>query len=152
MDYIIYCDGCCLKNPGGRGGYGTLISDGVDSLELSEGFISTTNNRMELMGAIRGVEAIPPYSTAIVYSDSQYVVKTMLGQFKKGKNQDLWQRMENALVDKQVNWKWVKGHSGIEGNERCDAIALKAATSLKLFKDVGYELIKQGLDPRMSVT
>lgn len=136
----IYSDGACLGNPG-PGGYGTVMLAGDHRRELSAGFKRTTNNRMELLGAIVGLEALKRPCTVTVYSDSQYVVNAFVkdwiaGWEKRGwktaskqpvKNQDLWQRLLRAVEPHRVTWQWVRGHDGNVENERCDVLAVAAA-------------------------
>ena len=133
----IYSDGACSGNPG-PGGYGTILrcpGKGVEKI-LSGGESKTTNNRMELMGAIAGLESLKRPLTVTVISDSQYLVKGITewiggwqsnGWRTSGKknvlNRDLWQRLLAAVEPHKVNWKWVRGHVGHEYNERCDEIA-----------------------------
>jgi ribonuclease HI len=148
----IYSDGACLGNPG-RGGYGTVLLAGKHRKELSVGYRLTTNNRMELLGAIAGLEALTRPCKVTLWSDSQYVVKAMADGWldnwqKRGwrtagkkavKNQDLWQRMLKALGEHEVDWRWVRGHTGDVENERCDQLAVAAANSGALLEDEGFE-------------
>lgn len=148
----IYSDGACLGNPG-RGGYGTVLLAGKHRKELSVGYRLTTNNRMELLGAIAGLEALTRPCKVTLWSDSQYVVKAMTDGWldnwqKRGwrtagkkpvKNQDLWQRMLKALGEHEVDWRWVRGHTGDVENERCDQLAVAAANSGALLEDEGFE-------------
>ena len=148
---VIYSDGACLGNPG-RGGYGTVMLFGAHRKELHQGFRLTTNNRMELLGAIVGLEALSRPCSVDLYSDSTYVVNAMskgwlAGWLRRGwktaskqpvKNQDLWQRMVRAVGDHDVRWHWVKGHSGDPENERCDTLAVAAANSQELLEDDGF--------------
>ena len=135
----IFTDGACLGNPG-PGGWGVLLRwRGVEK-ELSGGEADTTNNRMELMAAIKGIEALKPSSPAEVYTDSKYVMQGITewiaGWKKNGwrtaakkpvKNKDLWQHLEQALDGHEVAWHWVKGHAGHAENERVDDLAKQAA-------------------------
>jgi ribonuclease HI len=151
----IYTDGAARGNPDGPGGFGTVLtyedSKGVlHSRELSGGYKKTTNNRMELMAAIRGLEALNKPCTINLYSDSKYVTdafnqKWIDGWIKKGwkrgknepvKNIDLWQRLLKAKENHTVNFIWVKGHAGHEMNERCDYLATTAADGNDLMDDV----------------
>ena len=148
----IYSDGACLGNPG-PGGYGTVLLAGKHRKELSVGYRLTTNNRMELLGAIAGLEALTRPCKVTLWSDSQYVVKAMTDGWldnwqKRGwrtagkkpvKNQDLWQRMLKALGEHEVDWRWVRGHTGDVENERCDQLAVAAANSGALLEDEGFE-------------
>ncbi|OQY24055.1 MAG: ribonuclease HI [Desulfobacteraceae bacterium 4572_35.2] len=134
----IFSDGACSGNPG-PGGYGTILRFGPHIKELSGYVANTTNNRMEMMGAIVGLESLTKPSTVIMTTDSQYVCKGMTewieGWKKKGwknsqrkpvLNRDLWERLEAATTGHSVRWKWVKGHAGHEENERCDELARQA--------------------------
>ncbi|NOQ42152.1 MAG: ribonuclease HI [Desulfuromusa sp.] len=134
----IFSDGACSGNPG-PGGYGTILRFGPHIKELSGYAPDTTNNRMEMMGAIAGLESLTKPSTVIMTTDSQYVCKGMTewieGWKKKGwknsqrkpvLNRDLWERLEAATLGHIVRWKWVKGHAGHEENERCDELARQA--------------------------
>ena len=150
---IIYTDGSSRGNPG-PGGYGVLmILDGTAyKKELSHGFRKTTNNRMELMAVIVGLEQINKADQdVLVVSDSKYVVdainlKWLIGwqkkQFKGVKNPDLWQRFLKVYRNHQVTFQWIKGHNNHPINERCDELAVNAAMSNKLLIDEGYEIVK----------
>ena len=154
----IYTDGSARGNPDGPGGYGTILSY-VDSRgeehrkELSAGYRRTTNNRMELMAAIAGLEALNRPCTVELYSDSQYLVNAfnqrwIEGWLKKGwkrgknepvKNVDLWKRLLEAMKPHEVSFIWVKGHAGHIQNERCDALATAAADGDRLLEDAAAE-------------
>ena len=156
----IYTDGAARGNPDGPGGYGSVL-EYVDTKrelhvkEISQGYVRTTNNRMELMAVIAGLEALNRPCTVEVYSDSQYVVNAFNqhwvdGWIKKGwkrgknepvKNIDLWQRMLAAMKPHQVTFHWVKGHNGHEQNERCDTLATTAADGTDLLIDENYEAL-----------
>ncbi|MDK2808413.1 MAG: ribonuclease [Clostridiales bacterium] len=150
----IYTDGAARGNPNGPGGYGTILSyidkDGNEHLrEYSQGYIKTTNNRMELMAAIVGLEALTKPCKVELYSDSQYVVKAFNehwidGWIKKGwkrgknepvKNVDLWKRLLAAAKPHDITYIWVKGHDGHAQNERCDTLATQAADGTDLIED-----------------
>ena len=131
----MYTDGACSGNPG-PGGWGALLMSGKHRKELSGGERDTTNNRMEMMAVIRGAEALKNGCSVDIYTDSKYVMQGMTewveGWKKRGwrtaakqpvKNVDLWQQLEKALDRHEVNWNWVKGHSGVAGNERADELA-----------------------------
>jgi len=147
----IYSDGACLGNPG-RGGYGTVLLAGEHRKELSAGFRRTTNNRMELLGAIVGLEALKGPCAVTLWSDSQYVIHALskgwlAGWQKRGwrtsskepvKNQDLWQRMLRAIEGHTIEWRWVRGHTGDIENERCDQLAVAAANGSDLQDDAGF--------------
>lgn len=135
----IYTDGACLGNPG-PGGWGALLRYGKIERELSGGEPVSTNNRMELMGAIAALEALTESCEVILHTDSQYVrqgiTEWMRNWVRRGwktaggaavKNQDLWQRLQLASERHQIDWRWVKGHSGHPENERVDALASAAA-------------------------
>lgn len=136
MDFIeIYTDGACDPNPG-AGGWGAHMRYLGNIKEFCGGEVETTNNRMEMMGAIEALERLQAPSAVIVYSDSQYLVKGMTqwmkgwkkknwmrGQNEPVKNVDLWKRLDALSEKHSVKWVWVKGHAGNEGNERADALA-----------------------------
>ena len=148
MHITIYTDGSSLGNPG-PGGYGTVLLTERHRKELSKGYKLTTNNRMELMAVIVGLEALKiPKSKVTVYSDSQYVVNSLEKNrvfnweeknFKGKKNADLWKRFLKIYRCHTVNFVWVKGHDGNKENERCDQLAVAAANSGLLIDDIGYE-------------
>ena len=132
---VLYTDGACRGNPG-PGGWGVLMQYGQKHKELYGGEDQTTNNRMELMAAIAGLEALKRTCQVDIYTDSQYVRKGITewihGWKKNGwktsakkdvKNRDLWQRLDDSIARHRVNWHWVKGHAGHPGNERADALA-----------------------------
>jgi ribonuclease HI len=128
MIYTIYTDGSCLKNPGGPGGYAVVIfREGKMIEELSGGEAMTTSNRMEIMAAIVGLRAIRQPSVITLYSDSQYVIKTLTQGWKRMKNVDLWARLDQAAQPHRVSWQWIRGHNGNPGNVRADALANQAA-------------------------
>lgn len=131
----LYTDGACKGNPG-RGGWGALLSYGGHTRELSGGERVTTNNRMELMAAIQGLRALNRSCMVDLYTDSQYVRKGitewMKGWKKNGwktaarkpvKNEDLWRLLDEEVARHDIEWHWVRGHSGVPGNERADALA-----------------------------
>ena len=156
MKVTIYTDGSARGNPDGPGGYGTVLQF-VDSKgqlherEFSAGYKKTTNNRMELMAAIVGLEALLKPCEVELYSDSQYLVKAfndrwIEGWIKNGwknskkepvKNIDLWKRLLEAKKNHHVKFIWVKGHAGHPGNERCDILATTAADGEDLLIDPG---------------
>jgi len=148
MSVVIYTDGSAKGNPG-RGGYGVVMMSGSHRKEISGGFELTTNNRMELLSVIVGLEHLKKEKTFVtIYSDSKYVVDAIEKKwlfswekknFGKKKNPDLWIRFLKTYRKHQVSFIWVKGHSNIKENERCDRLAVKAAESKKLKKDVWYE-------------
>jgi len=144
----IYTDGAAKGNPG-NGGYGTLLDYKGKRKELSEGFRMTTNNRMELLAVIRGLEEIKkPGWDVLVVSDSKYVVDSVEKGWLKGwvkknfkgkKNPDLWKRYLEAAQHHNVSFKWVKGHAGHPENERCDELAVMAAEGNELQVDAYFE-------------
>lgn len=146
----MYTDGASRGNPG-RGGYGTVLIYKNHRKELSAGFRKTTNNRMELMAVIAGLEAIKKNGMKIkIYSDSQYVVDAVnrgwiwtweRKQFKDKKNEDLWRKFIELYKKHDVEISWIKGHSGIPENERCDELAVGKADGDNLLVDEGYESI-----------
>ena len=122
----IYTDGSCLVNPG-PGGWGALVLDPQgETRRLSGGEAQTTNNRMELTAAIKGLEAAPSGTTVDLFSDSSYLVNTMTKNWKRRANQDLWTQLDALSGQRKVNWRWVRGHNGDPGNEEADRLAGKA--------------------------
>ena len=145
----IYTDGSSIGNPG-PGGYGVVMEWVGKNLikEFSKGFIETTNNRMELLAVIIGLELLKKEGfDVIVFSDSKYVVDAVKkkwlfewkkNNFKKKKNIDLWKRFLIVYKKHNVKFEWIKGHNNHPQNERCDFLAVEAANSNKLFVDDGY--------------
>ena len=134
----LFTDGACSGNPG-PGGWGALLRYGSAEKELSGGEPATTNNRMEMLAVIHGLESLKKPVWVRIYTDSQYVMKGMTewlpGWKRRGwktadrqpvKNMDLWQRLEAAVAPHQVEWEWVRGHSGHPENERVDQLARAA--------------------------
>ena len=151
----IFTDGSARGNPDGPGGYGTILQyvDGKGTLHertYSQGYEKTTNNRMELMAAIVGLEALTRPCEVELYSDSQYLINAFNqhwidGWIKKGwkrgknepvKNTDLWKRLLAAAQPHTIRYIWVKGHAGHPENERCDLLATMAADGNDLLKDI----------------
>ncbi len=143
----IYSDGACSGNPG-PGGYGTIMCYADNIKELCGYNPDTTNNRMEMMGAIAGLEALKKPCSVTMVTDSQYVCKGMTewlsGWKKKGwknsqrkpvLNRDLWERLDAATTIHTVKWQWVKGHAGHEMNERCDELARNAIINKTNWED-----------------
>lgn len=135
----IFTDGACMKNPG-PGGWGAILRYGGHEKELHGGDPATTNNRMELMAAIQGLESLKRPSVVHVYTDSQYlrqgITKWLMGWKRNGwvttdkkpvKNADLWRRLDTATQRHDVQWFWVKGHNGHPENERADALAVQGS-------------------------
>ena len=143
MSHIeIYTDGACKGNPG-PGGWGALLIAGDKRKELSGAETATTNNRMELMGAIEALRALKRPSRVTLYTDSKYVctgIEEWLPQWKKRdwrtadrkpvKNLDLWLALDEARQPHEITWKWVKGHSGNAGNEHVDQLANAAIEAM----------------------
>lgn len=154
----IYTDGAARGNPDGPGGYGTILTyedtkGNLHTREYSQGYVRTTNNRMELMAAIIGLEALNRPCEVELYSDSKYVTDAFNQHWieswvKKGwkrsggpvKNVDLWKRLLKAKEPHEVRFIWVKGHAGHEQNERCDYLATSAADGEDLLVDKGVEV------------
>lgn len=144
----IFTDGAAQGNPG-PGGYGTILKFNSHVKELSEGFRLTTNNRMELLAVIIGLEAIKKEGIAVtIYSDSKYVVDSVekgwlwtwqKKNFAKKKNADLWQRYIPLHQKLKPKFVWIKGHAGHPENERCDQLAVQAAEGCDLQTDLWYE-------------
>ena len=147
----IYTDGACSGNPG-RGGYGIILAYGEREKELSAGYRNTTNNRMELMGVIKALEALKEKCAVTVYSDSKYVIDAITcgwaeswqknGWRRKSgpaQNPDLWEILLSLLHKHEVSFVWVKGHAENEKNNRCDALAVAAAGGENLLTDEEYE-------------
>ncbi|HZK62984.1 MAG TPA: ribonuclease HI [Puia sp.] len=146
---IIYTDGSSRGNPG-PGGYGTLLMWKGHVKELSAGYRKTTNNRMELMAVIAGLEALKKDEMKVqIFSDSQYVVKSVeqgwlknwiATDFKGGKkNKDLWLRFADLARQHHIQFHWVKGHASNPHNNRCDELATQAADGAGLMEDEGFE-------------
>ena len=142
----LYTDGSALGNPG-PGGYGVVLISGPHRKEMSAGFRLTTNNRMELLAVITGLEALKVPCEVTVYSDSKYVVDAVSKgwvfgweskRFKGKKNPDLWLRFLAIYRRHRVQLVWIKGHAEIPENERCDRLAVAAAGGKNLLEDSGY--------------
>ena len=134
----LYTDGAASGNPG-PGGYGVVLRCGDRCRELSGGFAFTTNNRMELLAVIAGLEQIRWEGAEVyVYSDSTYVVGTVTKNWKRRKNLDLWTRFDNLAPKFRLEFRWIKGHAGHPENERCDRLAVEAYSKPGLPEDSGY--------------
>lgn len=148
MQVLIYTDGSSRGNPG-PGGYGTLLMYNNHVKELSQGYRLTTNNRMELMAVIAGLQALKRRDLPIqVYSDSVYVVHAiekgwlknwLKTGFKGKKNRDLWEQYHKLSAGLHIQFHWVKGHANNPYNNRCDVLATTAADGKHLIVDAGYE-------------
>jgi ribonuclease HI len=146
-EVIIYTDGACSGNPG-PGGYGVVLMSGNHRKEISEGFRLTTNNRMELLAAIKGLEALKKKGIPVkLHTDSQYVANAVnkgwvfdweRKHFKKKKNQDLWIRFLDLYRQHNVTLFWLKGHNNNPENERCDVLAVNASKQDAPSEDTGY--------------
>lgn len=143
----IYTDGSSRGNPG-PGGFGVILKAGPHYKEISQGYRLTTNNRMELLSVIVGLEALKkPGSEVMIFSDSKYVVDSVQKgwvfgwvkkDFKGKKNRDLWERFLKVYRQHRVRFQWIKGHNDHPQNERCDTLAVEAATGGNLLEDHGY--------------
>ena len=150
-EVTIYTDGACSGNPG-AGGYGVVLMYGAAKKELSEGYEKTTNNRMELLAVIRGLEALKEPCRVNLYSDSKYVVDAiekgwvvkwkqnnwMRNKKERASNVDLWEQLLVMLAKHQVKFIWVKGHADNPWNERCDELARMAIQKGDLKEDENY--------------
>ena len=139
----IYTDGSCLGNPG-PGGWAAVIEDNGAKRSLSGKEDNTTNNRMEILAAIKGLQAVPASSEVTVFSDSQYVVNTMTRGWKRNANRDLWAALDAVAGQRKVAWQWVRGHTGNPGNEEANALALQQANSFCKGKSTLTHLDSQG--------
>jgi ribonuclease HI len=151
-EVTMYTDGGCINNPG-PGGYGVVLLHKDRRRELSGGFRLTTNNRMEILAAIKGLEALNQRCRVTVFSDSQYVVNAIekgwavrwqsqgwkRNKKEKAVNPDLWERLLALCGDHEVRFQWIRGHVGTEENERADRLAKEAATGPDQIVDEVYE-------------
>ncbi len=161
---VIYTDGACIGNPG-PGGYGVVLLYDGHRKELSGGFRLTTNNRMEIMAAITGLQALNQRCAVTLYTDSQYLVNSIMkgwaarwraNGWKRNKreraiNADLWERLLELCALHEVTFKWVKGHAGNPENERCDQLSMQAALQPDLAIDTGYENPGEGSEAMPSL-
>ncbi|MBW3622598.1 MAG: ribonuclease HI [Armatimonadetes bacterium] len=149
---IIYTDGACIGNPG-PGGYGIVLLYGTKRREISGGFRLTTNNRMEIMAAIVGLQALRYKCDVTLYTDSQYLVDSIMkgwaqrwranrwmrNKKEKALNTDLWERLLDLCARHEIKFEWVRGHAGDRENERCDELSVQAALWKDLPPDIGYK-------------
>jgi ribonuclease HI len=158
-EVIIYTDGACITNPG-PGGYGAVLQSGSRTKELSGGYRLTTNNRMELVAAIVALQALKRRCAVTLHSDSEYLVHAMReGRaykwrkkgWKKGRkwvlNADLWAILLELCEQHEVEFVWVRGHTGIAGNERADRLSMIAAEGTDLRVDEAYEAGETQIKP-----
>ena len=147
----LFTDGSCIKNPG-PGGFAAILCYGNAQKEIALGYILTTNNRMELMAVIKGLNALKEPCEVTITTDSQYVkngmTKWLEGWKKNGwltsnktpvKNQDLWQSLDKECQRHKLHWVWVKGHDGHPENERCDKLARSCASKNAFTEDIGFK-------------
>jgi len=127
---VIHTDGACKGNPG-RGGWGAVIQHNGTQRIISGGELQTTNNRMEITAVIKGLEAADPLANVLISSDSTYVINTMTKGWKRKANHDLWEQLDQLVRERNISWRWVRGHSGDPGNELADAAATKEAGTAK---------------------
>jgi ribonuclease HI len=148
MKINLYTDGSAKGNPG-KGGFGIVLIAGKHYKEISQGFRHTTNNRMELLAVIVGLEKLSKENSIVqVYSDSKYVVDAVEKKwvfnwekknYKGKKNSDLWKRFLIIFRKHKVSFTWIKGHAGHTENEKCDLLAVEASENKNLLVDQGYE-------------
>ena len=148
---VIYTDGACSGNPG-PGGYGVILRYGDQVKEFFGGFRKTTNNRMEILAAIVGLESLSERCQVELYSDSKYLVDSITkrwvyrwkangwkrNQKERALNVDLWERMVELCQKHSVEFRWVRGHDGEEDNEKCDELAVQASKDSNLPEDTQY--------------
>lgn len=154
MNVIIYTDGAASGNPG-PGGYGVVLESGKHRKELWGGYRRTTNNRMELLAVVAGLESLKRHGMNVtVVSDSKYVIDSVekgwvfdweKKGFAKKKNPDLWKRFLVAYRQHHVQFQWVRGHNGHPQNELCDQLAVAASQQKELAVDEAYERGEPGL-------
>ena len=159
----LYTDGACSGNPG-PGGYGIVLLFGKHRKEISGGYRRTTNNRMELVAVIRGLEALKERCSVALYSDSKYVLDALTEGWarrwrangwrrkRKGRpaiNPDLWGRLLDLCDGHEMSYNWVKGHAGDPENERCDQLSTTALTQPDLPADEPFERTKRGATPSL---
>ena len=122
----IYTDGSCLDNPG-PGGWAAIILENGSKRAVHGREEQTTNNRMEILAVVKGLQSVPESAECTVFTDSRYVVNTMTRNWKRGANQDLWARLDAEVSKRKLQWRWVKGHRGDPLNEEADALANREA-------------------------
>jgi ribonuclease HI len=161
----IYTDGACIGNPG-PGGYGVILIHGKTRKEISSGFRLTTNNRMELMGVIAGLESLKYKCSVTLYTDSQYIADSInkgwaakwkaLGWMRNKKdpavNPDLWEKLLDLCEKHEVQFKWLRGHAGHLENERCDILSYQVAQGKHLPVDKGYEHPEKWQSPKPEIS
>ena len=126
---VLYTDGACLGNPG-PGGWGAVVFGEGEKKLLHGAENNTTNNRMEITAVIEALKILPIGIDVKIYSDSTYVINTMTKNWKRKKNQDLWTLLDNEAALRNIQWEWVKGHSGDEFNEEADRLAYREASKV----------------------
>ena len=162
-EVALYTDGACSGNPG-PGGFGVVLLYGEHRKELCGGYRRTTNNRMELLAVIKGLEALNGRCSVTLYSDSKYVLDALTKGWarrwrangwrrnRKGEpavNPDLWTRLLDLCDGHEMGYQWVKGHAGDQENERCDALSTEALAGPDLRIDEQYERTERGPDPSL---
>ena len=125
----IYTDGSCLGNPG-PGGWGAVIVEKNNTIEICGKEIDSTNNRMEISAVIMGLEYTKEYQRIKIFSDSQYVINTMTKNWKRKANLDLWEKLDKLVSKREVLWEWVRGHEGNFYNEKAHNLAYKSAMNI----------------------
>ena len=145
----IYTDGSCLGNPGPGGWAAIVLDQSGEPRQLSGHEDHTTNNRMELMAAIRGLEAAPAGSKVVLHSDSGYLVNTMTKNWKRRVNHDLWGQLDDLSGSRSVEWRWVRGHNGNRWNEAADRLA---ASAMKIAAGENYDADSGSAKPAGSLT
>ncbi len=126
----IYTDGACLNNPG-PGGWGAIILENGTKTTIGGNEKKTTNNRMELTAVIEGLKKTSINTSVKIFSDSTYVINTMTKNWKRNKNRDLWNLLDNEVLNRNIEWQWVKGHAGNKFNEEADDVAYSEAIKIQ---------------------
>ena len=126
----IYTDGACLNNPG-PGGWGVIVLENGTKNSIGGNEKKTTNNRMELTAVIEGLKTISKNIPVKIFSDSTYVINTMTKNWKRKKNNDLWDLLDREVLNRKIEWQWVKGHAGNKFNEEADHIAYNEAVKIQ---------------------